>query len=69
MSEKVLTEEEREQVFQLCATVLKARNIVEAKGVKRPLDQLILRCGELVTPVLATIGYAEVKRGKPNDLE
>jgi hypothetical protein len=57
---KTITEDEREQIFQLVHRVLKARNIVLAKGVKRPVDQLILRCGELCAPVLETIGYYEI---------
>jgi len=62
MEYKMITDEEREEIFQLVAAVLKARNIVQTKGVKRPLDQLVLRCGELAAPVLKTIGYAERKK-------
>lgn len=58
---KTISEDEREQIFQLVRRVLKARNIVLAKGVKRPIDQLILHCGELCEPVLTTIGYYEIK--------
>lgn len=63
MSEyKTITDDEREQIFQLVATVLKARNMVMAKGVKRPIDQLVLHCADLAAPVLTVIGYAEVQK-------
>lgn len=53
-------EVQREQIFQLVSRVLKARNIILAKGVRRPVDQLILHCGDLCAPVLEIIGYVEL---------
>lgn len=68
MSEyKTITDDEREQIFQLVRNVLKARNMVLAKGVRRPIDQLILHCGDLAAPVLTVIGYAEVQKDVSDD--
>lgn len=55
-----MSDADREHIFQLVSRVLKARNIVLEKGVRRPIDQLILHCGELCEPVLKIIGYVEI---------